>query len=615
MRVETWHPTILEFRFGSWSLGRDLRHLSQVQQVNAPEAVVFYCSRMLEQLTGAAVELTTPEQAATVFSNLRHLNAVRTVRPAHLVYFHTLRILGNAARHIHREVTDADAEIAVHLLERLLSWFFLDLKHGPGLDSLRAEGVAVEEQRGSALTEVLCLFESESPDLETLDALWSGGAGPAFASTPIVSSLYAETLIRGDKQQRPQAFRVLSSALQRFPDDLRLRQLYGWLLRMEGQVEDALDILEQLHREQTNDQETLGLLAGTYKRLWSEMKDVQSRKARHHLRRARDLYLHAWKVSKKKDTYTGINAASTNLFLGHPREARELARAIVSLFDEREQRRQQVQEQTGRQLASFVDYWDEVTLAEAYLLLGRSAQGREAYRNAFEHHRNKPTWHESTLYQLKQLLSCLHLPAEPRRFLDKRPAVLQKSDVRIRMVSLSELTLSDELEARLKEGLSALQRRWGRTNLVLETSLLSPVDCRLAQMWLEQGWSLRVELKEEVSATLDRLTSEQKRSWSALLEQCSEWVLFTSTREEFEIPYPLEEEGLYFLCSSPTEVTLPHGGLSPLQRPVLQCSPRHSLTPVWLEQGDVSLHANVSYTSFSEVPVEPEAEGHVVPSS
>jgi hypothetical protein len=82
--------------------------------------------------------------------------------------------------------------------------------------------------------------------------------------------------------------------------------------------------------------------------------------------RARGEYLAAYAL--QKDAYPGINAATLSMLLGDQAEAQRLAREIADNLESR---------------SSPFSSWDQATLGEANLLLGRLEESRERYATAF----------------------------------------------------------------------------------------------------------------------------------------------------------------------------------------------------------------------------------------
>jgi class 3 adenylate cyclase/tetratricopeptide (TPR) repeat protein len=120
------------------------------------------------------------------------------------------------------------------------------------------------------------------------------------------------------------AYDILSEGLREFPDHVRIRQLVALSLARVGASRPANEILRGLTDQGHADEETLGLLARTYKDLWAESADPVDR--RRHLEMARRHYTEAHRLSR--GYWSGINAATMALLLGERDEASAVARSV-----------------------------------------------------------------------------------------------------------------------------------------------------------------------------------------------------------------------------------------------------------------------------------------------
>jgi class 3 adenylate cyclase/tetratricopeptide (TPR) repeat protein len=171
------------------------------------------------------------------------------------------------------------------------------------------------------------------------------------------------------KQGAPlQAYDLLSEGLRRFPEDLRLKQLLALALARTGAGRLAREMLEGLLKAGASDEETVGLLARTYKDLWASGVDPADR--RRFLALACERYLSAYR--EWGGYWSGINAATMALLLGDEREAGALALEV----------RDRCLRMRASEGATGEDYWVLATLGEAALLLRRWAEAEEWYRQA-----------------------------------------------------------------------------------------------------------------------------------------------------------------------------------------------------------------------------------------
>ncbi len=146
-------------------------------------------------------------------------------------------------------------------------------------------------------------------------------------------------------------------------DALRMRQLRALALDKAGRTEESLGILLKIKDEEGDLAESRGLLGGRYKQQW--LKDRS--KGKDFLIAAHDVYSESFK--RTLDSYPGINAAATALYLGKPEECHRIASDIVNRLLS-----------APNQLAN--DKWLLATVAEGNLLLGKIDDARAWYRKA-----------------------------------------------------------------------------------------------------------------------------------------------------------------------------------------------------------------------------------------
>lgn len=194
--------------------------------------------------------------------------------------------------------------------------------------------------------------------------LWSSREVGVWSSEPYFYTRLAET---ADKLgQAMFVHDVLREALEVFPDELRLNQMYSLSLVRCGFLPEARDRLAHLVGKGHEDEETLGIFGRVHKEIW--LASSGGDPGHPALRTARNLYLKAFRSSR--GYYSGINAASLSLVLGDEDTARRLARLVVRIC---------MQSVRGRGAG---DYWVLATLGEAQLVLGRQEQAARCYARA-----------------------------------------------------------------------------------------------------------------------------------------------------------------------------------------------------------------------------------------
>ena len=145
------------------------------------------------------------------------------------------------------------------------------------------------------------------------------------------------------------------------PDNPQLLQLWARALACSGAASKANAMMERLAALGACDEETLGLLARTYKDLWLQTGDAA------HLRQAYATYLQAY--AQSGGTWSGINAANLALASGDASRARQLAEQVLQALTPALQRFH-----TGTAAPpdpGVESYWDYATIGEAALILDR----------------------------------------------------------------------------------------------------------------------------------------------------------------------------------------------------------------------------------------------------
>jgi tetratricopeptide (TPR) repeat protein len=377
-----------------------LDELRCVFGVGAPTASVFCAARSLELLTVGAVERLVNDQPGGVYAALCRLADLGLLPSACGRCFHGLRRLGNDARHrIHAPISMEEAELAAALLLPALRW---GTELGV-LDRDVAEGGLGDTPIDGELCALVSELAHPRPGEAPL-AAWGGERVRLLQRYESLGALHAEHLITLD--QAPRAEAVLTTLLSRRPDDLRLRQLFAWARREQGELDEALDLFQQLYVQDKDrrDPETCGLYAGTLKRAWADDERWRGRAEGDReakLRKTHEAYKLAWVRSKQRDGYCGINAASTAVMLRDQPTGELIAERILALYASRARLPPSFRE------SPFHDYWDHATYAEALLVAGRVGLAREEYRRVFASHLDQAGAHKSTRFQLALLLQHL----------------------------------------------------------------------------------------------------------------------------------------------------------------------------------------------------------------
>ena len=247
------------------------------------------------------------------------------------------------------------------------------------------------------------LRTSASLELADFMTIWRSRDPENWPLSPEIYQLLGERILEHGEPLL--AYDIIGEGLKNCSTDVRLRQLQGLALARSGATARANLLLEQLRKEKHIDEETLGMLARTYKD--RAARTANSREAHKYLRRAAEIYAQAHKLSG--GYWTGINAATTALLIGNKKRAARLARAV------RTSCLRELQHADGDK------YWLLATLGEAALILRDWSQAKEWYVRAGQIGRRRFGDLQSSRRNARLLLDywkadpseierCLHIP-------------------------------------------------------------------------------------------------------------------------------------------------------------------------------------------------------------
>lgn len=402
--LEAFDPTVTAFRCeeSGFVLRDDLDRLDRVRSAGAAEAVVFYCSRILEVMTRCLLRpFYRPSERMAQNLNLLHQYCALSLPMKR--WLDRLRELGNDARHAGRLLTKDDADLAFVILLRWLHWYFCEYPWGDFRSALTVHNQPLEMLLPGEVARLIERLDRTDGTEDFLNSLRLDERDSLVMLTPVVPAVLAEILLGRGKLE--EAYQVLRSARERFDRDLRLRQLEAlyWSRRgsaegVAGHLHKARQALETLRSEGSPaDEETHGILGGIYKRL-SELDDAEPS----WLRRCHEEYRRGWELSQQTNNYLGINAASTALWLGQKEAANHLAAEVRQSLDALREALP-----TSEGAPRTLTYWDQVTLAEACLLLGDLERTRALYTEAFARFPEKVAEIEVTRKQARRILENL----------------------------------------------------------------------------------------------------------------------------------------------------------------------------------------------------------------
>jgi tetratricopeptide (TPR) repeat protein len=259
-------------------------------------------------------------------------------------------------------------------------------------------------------------------------------------------------------------------ALKTQPDS-RLQQLYALALSKSGASEAARAFLEPHYNTNPEDPETAGILAGIYKELFKKNKQSSFALL------SRDTYLKNFLATK--NYYTGINAATMSAMIMQSSKSKEIAQQIINSLH-----------------ADTTDYWEMVTLAEAYLLIKEKSKAVEQYARA--RRTAAKDWGKigSVYNQLWLLNHYIQVPLEVLKIFTP-PRVMAFSGHMIDRPSRKSPRFPIELEPKIKaiitSHLETMQPQIGFCSLACGSDII------FAETLLEMGGEVKVWLPFDVT--------------------------------------------------------------------------------------------------------------------
>lgn len=356
---------------------------------------------------------------------------------------------------------------------------------------------------------------SKGARLEELVATWSGRDLEAWAGSEALFRLLGESLVKVGEPLL--AYDVANQGLQHFPSSVRLRQLLGLALARSGASDESRTILTQLYTEGHKDEETLGLLARSYKVMAEAAVGPQKRL---YFQRAKSLYEKAYE--KTHGYWSGINLATLALLLGEREHASNLARRVKKICSEDLKRIKK----TGGD-----PYWLLATLGETALILEDSAEAEEWYSRAAEIGRKRYGDLNSSRRNARLLMAYLSLHSSRIESCFQVPSVvvfsghtLDESERRVPRFPVDlEPCICDEIGKRLDE----LDAGFGYSSAACGSDIL------FLEAMLEREGEIHVVLPYEkdrfIEANVDREPSWKAR-FERILKNAAEVVIASGNR-------------------------------------------------------------------------------------
>ena len=231
-------------------------------------------------------------------------------------------------------------------------------------------------------------------DADRLLELAQSGAAE-WTTSPTLSCKVVQGLI--ELNRAADAMPLLDALVTRFPRSAWPQQLMGLALTRQGKWRAAQQVLGELFEHPTKDNETLSLLAHTWRDRFVKSCDPL------HLRKARNLYAEALAYTRS-DNYARINAAATSVLLGELDVADKYVAEVEKLVG--------AEPRKG-------DYWLTAIIAETQLIRRRFSDAAKLYAAAVEDDPEAKGSHESTRAQARRLMDKLGPTAEERGAIEK----------------------------------------------------------------------------------------------------------------------------------------------------------------------------------------------------
>ncbi len=401
----------------------ELRDLFAVNKNGVESASVLLSGRIMEAIIFEAISKfgSAPDRGKSMYGHIQMLEWHNLIHPAIGTLMHTLRRLSNDARHWNRPITKVDGPLSIAFLEKIFNWFFCDYALGNQLPAVCKNESGWCFSEDSKINDILDKLLKISIDANaipkpnvfiSLDDFW---ASPAFPTISL--EFYVNTGRYRDAQV------ILDAILKQrhLSHDKRIVQLEALYHSRSENTDKAekllLDLMDriQLHQIRRADslyEETIGILAGVYKRKWLNNNQVRDTK---YLEKASECYIEGWKRSGKTNLYLGINAATAHFILnsGSNQVTASIAEDIKEIIKEKITWFKSCESTKPLSL----NYWDTVTWAEATVLLGNLSVARKLYSIAFQHPPGFSEQVRVTRSQLEILLPLIGMPPDVDQFL------------------------------------------------------------------------------------------------------------------------------------------------------------------------------------------------------
>jgi class 3 adenylate cyclase len=402
----------------------------------------------------------------------------------------------------------------------------------------RVDPYASSESAGEAIDALRQSLQSlDELDLASVFALWQSHDPDQWSGAPETYLNLGQRMLRSGEPLI--AYDILSEGIKFWPRDVRLRQQQALALARSGATRKANLLLAQLYNEGHMDEETVGLLARTHKDLWARAADSAEKERQ--LSLSYDFYREAYELTG--GYWTGINAATTALLLGHKGEAARLARKVreLCLLDLKA-----VEEASGDQ------YWPLATLGEASLITNDWAEAESWYARAGEAGRGRFGELNSTRRNARLITEAL---GRDRKWIDsylKIPTVVVFAGHMIDRPGRNPPRFPPQLEEAVR---LSLRHKLKDLNVGLGyASAACGSDIIFLETLLELGGEAHIVLPYNQSQFLEDSVeiapgSSWRQRFESVLERASEVLVASEQRMEGGVPFEYANLLLHGLAS------------------------------------------------------------------
>lgn len=283
-----------------------------------------------------------------------------------------------------------DRQTAIETLKTILA---LDYKIIEPVQQGSSIYASYEGSDFDEVSRIQSLVIQPSIKLNILYTIWSYRNPDLWNSNSILYQYLGERFVNFGEPLI--AYDVLSEGMKHVNKNIRMRQLLALCLARSGATKRANAMLLKIYNEGHSDEETIGLLARTFKDLWLQATDHELKKD--YLRKAFEHYSLAYR--RTGGYWTGINAATTAFLLGEREQALTIASEVEKYCIN------QIK-QTNKTDSDF--FWLFATLGEAALICEHVSAAQEWYGKAVEYGSGKYGDLMSTRKNAKLILEYLH---------------------------------------------------------------------------------------------------------------------------------------------------------------------------------------------------------------